>query len=244
MKFVFCQDASEVAEKAFEVVKKRIQSKPDSVLGLATGSSPLALYDLMIQSYEKGELDFSQVTTVNLDEYAGIDPANTQSYHFFMEQNLFSKVNLKKENTFLPRANGKNKQKAIEEYNAVLDQVGIRDIQILGIGQNGHIAFNEPSDVLNCRTGLVDLTQNTIAANARFFESIEEVPTQAISMGMADIMHTRTVILIATGKKKSEAVKKLYDGIKIDTHFPASLLWLHPDTIVFADWEAAYLINK
>ena len=208
-----------------------VKSKPESILGLATGSSPLGTYDGLIEAYNNGEIDFSKVTTINLDEYIGLTPDNDQSYRYFMETNLFSKINVRKDFTFVPDGCAEDIQKECKEYDERIVSLGGIDIQLLGIGLDGHIGFNEPDDVFVKETHLVDLDPSTIEANARFFDSIDDVPKQAVTMGMGGIMGAKKVLLIANGKNKEEIVKKAFFG-PITPKVPASILQLHPDVTV------------
>ena len=235
MKVIVCKDYDDMSKKAADLVISNIKEKPQIKLGLATGSSPIGLYKNLISANEDGEISFKFAKSVNLDEYIGIDPANDQSYQYFMNENLFNHVSFA--DTKLPYA-PENDEKYAEEYNKYLDDFGQRDIQILGIGENGHIAFNEPGEVLNRRTSIVKLSQSTIEANSRFFESEEDVPKYAISMGMSDIFNAKIIILLANGKKKHDAVKKLIEGDTIDPKLPASFLSLHPNVYIYVDEEA------
>lgn len=235
MKVIVCKDYDDMSKKAADLVISNIKEKPQIKLGLATGSSPIGLYKNLVSANDEGEISFKFAKSVNLDEYIGIDPANDQSYQYFMNENLFNHVSFAE--TKLPYA-PENDEKYVEEYNKYLDDFGQRDIQILGIGENGHIAFNEPGEALNRRTSIVELSQSTIEANARFFESEDEVPRYAISMGMSDIFNAKTIILLANGKKKHDAVKKLIEGNTIDPKLPASFLSLHPNVYIYVDEEA------
>ncbi len=235
MKVIVCKDYDDMSKKAADLVISNIKEKPQIKLGLATGSSPIGLYKNLISANEDGEISFKFAKSVNLDEYIGINPANDQSYQYFMNENLFNHVSFA--DTKLPYA-PENDEKYAEEYNKYLDDFGQRDIQILGIGENGHIAFNEPGEVLNRRTSIVKLSQSTKEANSRFFESEDEVPKYAISMGMSDIFNAKTIILLANGKKKHDAVKKLIEGDTIDPKLPASFLSLHPNVYIYVDEEA------
>lgn len=235
MKVIVCKDYDDMSKKAADLVISNIKEKPQIKLGLATGSSPIGLYKNLVSANDEGEISFKFAKSVNLDEYIGIDPANDQSYQYFMNENLFNHVSFAE--TKLPYA-PENDEKYAEEYNKYLDDFGQRDIQILGIGENGHIAFNEPGEVLNRRTSIVELSQSTIESNARFFESEDEVPKYAISMGMSDIFNAKTIILLANGKKKHDAVKKLIEGNTIDPKLPASFLSLHPNVYIYVDEEA------
>lgn len=238
MKIIVTKDYEELSKKAAEVVKDILSKHANPKLGLATGSTPEGLYKELINIYENGDYSFRKAETVNLDEYVGIDEKNEQSYHYYMFDKLFNHIDIMKENIYIPSTDQENLEEATKEYDKMLDGVGRRDVQVLGIGNNGHIAFNEPADQLNARTSIVELTESTIAANSRFFKSKEEVPTKAISMGIKDILNAQTIILLASGEKKREAVKKLLEADKLDTHFPASMLHLHRDVILIVDKDA------
>lgn len=238
MKTIICKDYDEMSKKAAEIITKQVKEKPDSVLGLATGSTPIGLYKCLIKEHKENGLDFSKVKTVNLDEYVGLGEKDDQSYIYFMRDNLFNHINIKKENTHVPESNKEDLKLDTEKYNKLLDDIGTRDIQVLGIGVNGHIAFNEPDDKLNLRTSIVDLTEETIEVNSRFFEKKEDVPTKAISMGLEDIFDAKCIILLANGKSKKEAIDKILNGKFVDTNFPASLLHLHPNVVLIVDEEA------
>jgi glucosamine-6-phosphate deaminase len=231
MKYIEVETYEELSTKAAELIASVVKSKPESVLGLATGSSPLGTYDGLIKAYNNGEVDFSKVTTINLDEYIGLTPDNDQSYRYFMETNLFSKINVRKDYTFVPDGCAKDIEKECKEYDERISALGGIDIQLLGIGLDGHIGFNEPDDVFVKETHLVDLDPSTIEANARFFESVDDVPKQAVTMGMGGIMGAKKVLLIANGKNKEEIVKKAFFG-PITPKVPASVLQLHPDVTV------------
>jgi len=237
MKIVKAKDYEDMSRKAANLIAAQVVMKPDCVLGLATGSTPIGTYANLVKAYENGDLDFSQVTSVNLDEYKGITRDNDQSYYYFMNDNLFSHVNINKERTFLPNGMEADSKKACEEYNAVIHSVGGVDLQLLGLGHNGHIGFNEPSDHFELETHCVDLTDSTIKANQRFFASYDDVPKQAYTMGIKTIMSAKRVVVVVSGEDKAEAVYKSFFG-PVTPEVPASVLQLHPDCIVVAD-EAA-----
>lgn len=236
MKIIICKDYAEMSEKAAEIFSDRIKNKKDIILGLATGSTPIGMYENLAKEYERGELDFSDVRSYNLDEYLGISEDNDQSYHYFMNDNLFSKVNIKQENTHFPSLDDDGDA---SQYDKEIEEVGGIDIQVLGIGRNGHIAFNEPSEKLNVNTGKINLTKSTIEANARFFESEDQVPVSAVSMGMGSIMKAKELVILASGKEKRDAVKVLLKGDKVSTDCPVSLALLHPNATLIVDEEAA-----
>ncbi len=237
MRIVVCENYDEMSKKAADIVAAQMKEKPDSILGLATGSTPLGLYNELIKMNKAGEIDFSKISSFNLDEYYPIKRTNDQSYYYFMNENLFSKVNIDTNNTFVPNGEVDDPAKECADYDKMIDESAGVDIQILGIGQNGHIAFNEPDTVLNANTHLTSLTQNTIEANARFFSDVSEVPTSALTMGMASIMKARKIILLASGASKKDAVARLRTS-DITTQNPATLLKLHPDVVILCDKEA------
>ncbi len=228
MNYIEVESYEELSRKAADIIASQVKSKPESILGLATGSSPLGTYKYLA---ENKELDFSKVTSINLDEYVGLTGDNDQSYRYFMNTNLFSKINIRKEYTFVPNGCAEDVEKECREYDERIEKLGGIDIQLLGIGLDGHIGFNEPDDVFTKETHLVDLDPSTIEANARFFASKDDVPKKAITMGMGGIMTAKKVLLIANGKNKEEIVKKAFFG-PITPKIPASILQLHPDVTV------------
>ena len=234
MRFIICENYEELSKKAAEFVAAQIILKPDCSLGLATGSTPIGMYKNLTES----DIDFSDVVTFNLDEYYPISKENDQSYHYFMTKHLYSKVNLKKENIFIPNGETDNPEKECADYEEKIKVHDGIDLQVLGIGQNGHIGFNEPSGALNSYTHITDLTENTIQANSRFFNSIDEVPTRALTMGVATIMRARKILLLASGKEKAKVVKALMGSV-IDPEIPATILAAHNDVTVIVDKEAA-----
>lgn len=235
MKIIYAKNYEDMSKKACEILVEQIKDKKDSVLGLATGSTPLGLYKEMIEEYENG-LDFSEVSSFNLDEYIGLSKDNDQSYNYFMNKNLFDHINIKKENINIPDGSAKPELE-IKRYEDELRKTGGVDIQILGLGSNGHIAFNEPASELNAKTSIIQLTDSTIKANARFFERESDVPTEAITMGMGSIFTAKKIIILISGKNKEEATKYLVENDKISTDCPVSLLHLHQDTVVIIDEE-------
>jgi len=238
MKLVVTKDYADMSRKAANIVSAQMILKPDSVLGLATGSTPIGIYDQLVEWYEKGDLDFSRITTVNLDEYSGLSPDNEQSYHYFMEKNLFSRVNLPKDRHFLPDGTNPDVKGECRRYKELIESLGGVDLQILGLGHNGHIGFNEPSDSFARDVHLVDLTQQTINANMRFFKSAEEVPRQAYTMGVGTIFQAKKILLAVSGTDKAETLREVMNGA-IRPQVPGSVLQLHPDVIVVADEAAA-----
>lgn len=237
MKVIVCKNYDEVSANAAEIFKEQINSKPDCVLGLATGSTPIGMYSRLVDMYNKKEVDFSQVTTFNLDEYYPILQEDEQSYHTFMNTNLFSKINIDPSRIHIPNGETTDPAAECEAYEKAISEHGGVDLQILGIGRNGHIGFNEPSMRLNTRTHITALTTDTIEANARFFESSSKVPTHALTMGISTIMSSKKIILLATGRSKHNAVKELL-STDITTDNPATMLKMHPDFTLICDTEA------
>ena len=213
------------------------------MLGLATGSTPVGAYKQLVEWYNKGDLDFANVTSVNLDEYKGLSPENDQSYRYFMNTNLFNHVNINKERTFVPNGLEPDSEKACAAYNEIIRSVGGIDLQLLGLGNNGHIGFNEPGAAFEKETHCVDLTESTIQANKRFFEKVEDVPPQAYTMGIKNIMAAKKILLVATGSVKADALYKSLYG-PITPNVPASILQLHQDVTVVADEDALSLIKE
>lgn len=216
----------------------QVLAKPDSVLGLATGSTPLKPYGHMIKLYENGAVDFSKVTTFNLDEYCSLDVHDKNSYHTFMYEHLFNHINIPKENINFLNGNADDLEKECQEYEMRIKKSGGIDIQLLGIGSNGHIAFNEPSDSFQRWSHVVKLKESTIKDNSRFFSSIDEVPTQAITMGIGSIMQAKRILIIAMGENKAKAIKQLIDG-NVTPQCPASVLQFHTDVTLMLDKGAA-----
>ena len=237
------KDYKAVSRRAANLISAQIIMKPDCVLGLATGSSPIGAYDQLVEWYEKGDLDFSKVTSVNLDEYIGLTADNDQSYHYFMKHHLFSRVNIDMANTHVPNGVAADMKAECEAYDAFIKSVGGIDLQLLGIGNNGHIGFNEPGEAFEKETHCVKLTENTIQANARFFENIDDVPKYAYSTGIKNIMQARSILLVASGKAKAEALYNSLFG-PITPNVPASILQLHNNVSIVADEEALSLIKE
>lgn len=237
MRIVSAKDYKDMSRKAANIISAQVILKPDCVLGLATGSTPIGTYEQLVEWYEKGDLDFSKVTSVNLDEYKGLPRENDQSYYYFMNDHLFKHVNINKERTFLPDGTEADSDKACTDYNNIIASVGGIDLQLLGLGHNGHIGFNEPADFFEKETHCVDLTESTIKANQRFFASLDEVPKQAYTMGIKTIMQAKKVLVVVSGEDKAEIVKKAFFG-PVTPQVQASVLQLHNDVTVVAD-EAA-----
>lgn len=235
MRIINVKNYQQLSRKAANIISAQVILKPDCVLGLATGSSPVGTYKQLIEWYNKGDIDFSEVTTVNLDEYVGLCESDEQSYRRFMQENLFDHVNIKRENTFVPDGLADDLAEECAAYDARIRRLGGIDLQLLGIGFDGHIGFNEPSDVFDKATHVVDLHESTIKANSRFFASEADVPRQAISMGMVSIMQARKILLIANGQGKKEILGKALYG-PVTPQLPASLLQLHNDvTVIFSE---------
>ncbi len=236
MKINVYENKDQLGKVAAILIAAEILKKPECVLGMATGSSPLPIYKSLVDLYNQGDINFSKVRTFNLDEYVGLERTHEQSYYRFMFDNFFSKINIKHENVRIP-----DPKQDCGSYDAAIDAAGGIDLQLLGIGNNGHIAFNEPSDVFPYGTHIVDLSENTIEANKRFFKSIDEVPKQAITMGIGSIMKAKEIMMVATGKVKAEAIRKMVKG-DVDPRCSASVLQLHQKVTVFLDTEAASLL--
>lgn len=243
MRIIVAKTYEDMSKIAAEEVCKLVNQKPNCVLGLATGSTPEGMYKELINLYEENKVDFSKVRSINLDEYIGLNGDHEQSYRHFMDKHLFDHINIDKNNTFLPNGVAEDMEEECKRYDERIREFGGIDLQILGIGQNGHIGFNEPSESLSIATHITDLAQNTIEANSRFFDSMEQVPKKAITMGMGGIMKARKVVLLASGEKKAEIIAKLLEG-NINTKVPASILQVHNNVLVIVDKAAASLLKK
>ena len=237
MKVIKVKNYEELSRTAATIIAGVILSKPDCILGLATGSSPVGTYDQLTAMYKEGILDFSHVKSVNLDEYVGLDGSNDQSYRYFMNYNLFDHVNIDKSRTFVPDGLESDSQKACDTYNEIIRQQGGIDLQLLGLGHNGHIGFNEPGAAFEKETHCVDLTESTIEANKRFFASEDDVPRQAYTMGIKNIMQAKKILVVVSGEDKADILKEVLYGA-ITPQVPASILQLHNDVTIVAD-EAA-----
>ena len=231
------KDYNDLSRKAANIISAQVIMKPNCVLGLATGSSPEGMYAQLVDWYNKGDLDFAKVKSVNLDEYRGLSRENEQSYYYFMHKNLFDKVNINVNNTYLPNGLAEDPEEECRRYDALIESLGGVDLQLLGMGHNGHIGFNEPGDHYDKGTHCVDLQQSTIEANKRFFASEDEVPRQAYTMGIGTIMKAKKILVIVSGAEKAEILKEALYG-PITPQVPASVLQMHSDVIVIAD-EAA-----
>lgn len=237
MQICRAKDYTDMSRKAANIISAQVIMKPDCVLGLATGSSPIATYEQLIARCAQGDLDFSRVTSVNLDEYKGLSGENDQSYRYFMNHNLFDHINIRKERTFVPNGLEDDSAKVCAHYNQIIRDVGGIDLQLLGLGHNGHIGFNEPSDAFAKETHCVSLAKSTIEANKRFFASEDEVPKQAYTMGIGNIMQARKILVIVSREGKADILKTVLEG-PITPNVPASILQLHNDVTIVAD-EAA-----
>src|SRR5437764_3369477 len=238
MEVVIKRDYGLMSKAAAQLVVDVLNAKPNAVLGMATGSSPLGLYQELVRLHKKGHLDFSQVTTFNLDEYVGLPVSHPQSYHYFMHENFFKHVNIPPQNVHIPSGTTSNYRAFCDWYEQRITEAGGIDVQILGIGTDGHIAFNEPSSSLSSRTRLKTLAKTTIDDNARFFSSRDEVPVYAITMGVGTILEAKKILLLANGKKKADAVAQAVEG-PVTSMITASALQMHPDATVYIDSEAS-----
>ena len=238
MEFIVTKDYEEMSRKAADVIAQVVAQKPDCTLGLATGSTPEGLYAQLVKDYEAGKISFKDVTTFNLDEYRGLDHEHVQSYHYFMAKHLFDHVDIDANATHVPDGSNSDAAAACAAYEAAIKEHGGVDIQLLGLGHNGHIGFNEPAESFAKETNCVTLTQSTIQANSRLFDSVDEVPTQAYTMGIGTIMRAKKVLVVANGAGKANIVKEAFFG-PITPKVPASILQLHPDVTVIVDQEAA-----
>ena len=231
------KDYDAMSRRAASIIAAQVVSKPDCVLGLATGSTPIGAYKQLVKWYEQGDLSFAEVRSVNLDEYYGLAPDHDQSYRYFMQDNLFNHVDIEPGNTNVPGGLAEDAAEECQRYEQKVAELGYADLQLLGLGRNGHIGFNEPCDCFPVMTHLVDLTESTIEANARFFASADDVPKQALTMGIGTIMKARKILVVVSGEDKADAVCKAFSG-PICPEVPASILQLHPDVTLVGD-EAA-----
>ena len=237
MKIYVTEDYQSMSRKAANIVSAQVILNPASVLGLATGSTPVGLYKQLIAWYEKGDLDFDQVRTVNLDEYVGLAPTHDQSYRYFMQKNFFDHINIVPANTHVPDGLAQDPGAACQCYNQIIRDLGGIDIQVLGMGHNGHIGFNEPGQAFELETHVVELTDRTIDANARFFASRDEVPRKAITMGIKSIMQARQILMVVSGQDKASIVKAAFSG-PVTPQVPASILQMHPNVVLVGDKAA------
>jgi glucosamine-6-phosphate deaminase len=237
MKIYRAADYKDMSRKAANIISAQIIMKPNCVLGLATGSTPIGTYQQLAEWYRKGDLDFSEVTTVNLDEYKGLPRTSEQSYYYFMHKNLFDEVNINPEYTHLPNGMEPDSEKECARYDALIHSLGGVDLQLLGLGHNGHIGFNEPDEAFEKETHCVDLQQRTIEANKRFFDSADEVPKQAYTMGIKTIMQAKKILVVVSGEDKAEIVKRAFFG-PVTPEVPASILQMHNDVTLVGDSAA------
>ena len=237
MKIYKAKDYKDMSRKAANIISAQVIMKPNCVLGLATGSTPIGTYDQLVEWYNKGDLDFSEVTTVNLDEYKGLPRTNDQSYYYFMHQHLFDRVNINPEQTNVPNGMEPDAEKECGRYEELIRSVGGVDLQLLGLGHNGHIGFNEPGVAFEKETHCVDLTESTIEANKRFFESADDVPKQAYTMGIKTIMQAKKILIVVNGEGKADIVERAFFG-PVTPEVPASILQMHNDVTLVGD-EAA-----
>ena len=237
MRIYLSEDYKAMSRRAANIISAQVITKPDSVLGLATGGTPVGAYQQLVEWYKKGDLSFAEIKTVNLDEYLGLSPHPEQSYRYFMQVNLFDHIDIKPENTHVLNGLAKDPQAECAAYNQLIRDLGGIDLQLLGMGHNGHIAFNEPGDDFGLETHVVTLTDRTIDANTRFFESRDEVPRHALSMGIKNIMQARRILIVVSGEEKAETVCKAFAG-PVTKDVPASVLQLHPDVTLVGDRAA------
>nr|WP_289095942.1 glucosamine-6-phosphate deaminase [uncultured Dorea sp.] len=237
MKIYKAKDYKDMSRKAANIISAQVIMKPNCVLGLATGSTPIGTYDQLVEWYNKGDLDFSEVTTVNLDEYKGLPRTNDQSYYYFMHQRLFDRVNIDPERTNVPNGMEPDAEKECGRYEELIRSLGGVDLQLLGLGHNGHIGFNEPGEAFEKETHCVDLTESTIEANKRFFASADDVPKQAYTMGIKTIMQAKKILIVVNGENKADIVERAFFG-PVTPEVPASILQLHNDVTLVGDEEA------
>lgn len=241
MEFYLFDNYDEVSNFAAKMLSDFINEKPECVLGLATGETPIGMYKKLIEYNREKVVDFSRVKSFNLDEYRGLSGSHPQSYRYFMDKSFFDHINIDKHNTFIPDGTCENVKKECSDYEDKINEAGGIDIQVLGIGSNGHIGFNEPSSELYVYTHLANLTEETMKANSRFFKSGEEIPDKAITVGIGQIMKAKRIILLASGSNKADIIGRLFNG-KISTENPSSMLQVHPSVAVIVDKEAGAFI--
>ncbi|WP_316572353.1 glucosamine-6-phosphate deaminase [Neobacillus sp. YIM B06451] len=242
MKIIKVSNSTEMAKTAGEMIAEKVRANPEIVLGLATGGTPIGTYQYLIEDHKENGTSYSKASSVNLDEYIGLPKTDPNSYYFFMKTNLFDHLDISPERTFIPDGTADDLEAECTNYEKRIAELGGVDLQLLGIGRNGHIAFNEPGTSFDSRTQIVSLAEETITDNARFFSSPEEVPTKAISMGIATILESKEIILLANGKSKAEALHSLIKG-EVTEDFPASALQRHGNVTIIADEDALSLIN-
>ena len=238
MKLIVKENYEEMSKKAADIVEEEIKRKPKAVLGLATGSTPVGMYNELIERCKDGKISFSEVVSFNLDEYVGLDEKDESSYRYFMNEKLFNHIDINRENVHIPDGKAENLDTYTRKYEREIDENGGIDLQVLGVGTNGHIAFIEPAGEFPIRTTVAELTENTIKDNSRFFDSMEEVPKTAISMGIGSILKARKIMLLANGENKREVIERFLNTDTVSTDFPVSFLALHSDVTVIVDKEA------
>ena len=241
MRVIVTEDYNAMSRQAANILSAEVIAHPDCTLGLATGSSPIGTYKVLIERYEQGDLDFSNVKSVNLDEYVGLSGDHDQSYRYFMQHNLFDHIDILPENTNVPDGLAADAEAECERYDQLVASLGYADLQLLGLGRNGHIGFNEPADEFPCLTHRVELNDITIDANARFFATRDDVPKQALTMGIGTIMQAKQVLMVVSGKDKAEIVKQAFTG-PITPQVPASILQMHPNFVLVGDKDALSLL--
>lgn len=237
MRIIVAENYEAMSRQAANILSAHVISKPNCVLGLATGSTPIGMYKELIKRYEEGDLDFRQVKSVNLDEYVGLEPTHDQSYRYFMQTQLFDHINIQAENTNVPGGMAEDVEAECARYDEVIRSMGGIDVQVLGMGHNGHIGFNEPADIFPKDTHQVELAQSTIEANARFFSTMDEVPRKAVTMGIGSIMQAKQILVVVSGEGKADIVAKAFNG-PVTPQVPASILQLHPDVVLVGDKAA------
>lgn len=239
MKKIVLDTYEEVSKEAANIFIDVIRNNPKAVIGLATGSTPIGMYEELVSAYERGLISFKNITSFNLDEYVGLDPKNESSYRYFMNEYLFNKVDININKTFVPIGREEGIEEACKSYEELIEKHGPIDIQLLGVGEDGHIAFNEPGEFLHSNTNVTVLAQETREVNSRFFNSVDEVPTKAITMGMGTILRAKKIVLIANGDKKRAVMERFFADDGVSTDFPISFLKLHQDATIICD-RAAY----
>ena len=242
MKIIKAKDYDDMSRKAANIISAQVIMKPNSVLGLATGSTPIGIYQQLIDWYRKGDLDFSEVTTINLDEYCGLSPESDQSYRYYMNKNFLDHINIDKSRTHVPNGMELDSEKACGDYNKIIQASGGIDLQLLGLGNNGHIGFNEPGEAFEKETHCVRLADSTVEANSRFFANMDEVPKEAYTMGIKSIMQAKKIVVAVNGRKKASIVKEAFFG-PVTPQVPASVLQLHNDVTIVGDEEALALLE-
>ncbi len=238
MRIIVLKDKNEVCKKASEIIGGVVKENPNAFLGLATGSSAEKVYEYLVEEYNDGNLDFSKCSSINLDEYVGLSQDHPQSYRYYMDKRFFNKININKENTYVPVTTG-NIDEELKNVKNLINKKGGTDVQLLGVGSNGHIAFNEPAEFLNSTINVVDLDKKTIEANSRFFDSIDDVPKKAVSLGIGDILKSKKIVLVAFGVNKKDAIRELLTNDLITTKVPCTLLKTHRDVTIILDEELA-----